>query len=678
MRRVFAVLLLCLLTGLIHPLRANHLLGGEIGYTFVSISGTSQTYKVRLSFFADCSSNVPGGAFSALIGANPQVRVYNGANLTSTTRLQYVAAESNIEITPVCADEAGNTSCVSVSNPLPGIRKFVYTGNVTVTGSSANWRFAFEGDVSTNPNTLAGRSNIIQNADILGGSSQIYLEATLNNTTGINNSTFFTSLPTPFFCLNKAQTYNLGAADPDNDNLTFSLVPAQQITTGNSLPVDITYIPPFSATDPLPSAPGTFNFNVTNGQLNFTPNQVFNCVVVNLVEEYRNGVRVGSSMREMDFIILDNCNNDAPAGPVSNIQNGNIKNENGNLILEICEGQEANISFDIQSTDVNGDNINISSANLPEGATLNITNNGTTSPSIHFDWNASKAVPGNYIIYVTYTDDGCPLVSSQTIAYTIRVLPYPTVFVPGATAPCVNTNNGVAWVIPVNDAGSYRYRWLNADGTVIREVNSSAGDTLGGLPFGTYTVQIRNAGGCGKNLTITLPDPIPLPAVSLPNDTTLCEGMPLELNIAEQEGVTYRWSTGSTECCIVVGTPGVYTLQAFNHCGVQEAQIKIDYVACSYCLFVPNAFSPNGDGNNDGFKVVPTCPISKFKMQIYNRWGQMLFVSYKVTDGWDGTSQGNALDLGTYFYSIEATVGNNAEDSRKGTIYLKGDVLLIR
>ncbi|PSK93865.1 gliding motility-associated C-terminal domain-containing protein [Taibaiella chishuiensis] len=678
MKTLSAILILFLVTGIAGTVHANHLLGGEIGYTFVSSSGNNQTYQVRLAFFADCSSNLPGGAFGALIGANPGVRLFKGNTQLSLTRLRYVPAESNIEITPVCPDEAGNTACININNPLPGIKKFVYTGNITVSGVSADWRFAFEGDISTNPGTFAGRSVIVQNADVLGGSSQMYLEATLNNTTGVNSSTLFTSLPTPFFCVNKAQTYSLGAADSDNDNLTFSLVPAQQVTTGTTTPEDITYLFPFSATAPLPVATGTFNFNTTNGQLNFTPNEVKNCVVVNLVEEFRNGVRVGSSMREMIFIILDNCSNDAPTGPVSNIKNANIKSENGNLILEVCEGQESDISFDINSADINGDNINITSANLPEGATLDIVNNGSTTPVLHFKWNANKATPGNYIIYVTYTDDGCPLVSSQTIAYTIRILPFKTSFTHDASPPCVNTSNGKAWALPVNDATVYEYRWLDASGNIIRTVNSGAGDTLSNIPFGTYTLQIRDTGGCGKNLTITLPDPIPLPEIVLPRDTTLCEGMPVDLSVNDQQGVTYLWSTGDTTCCITVDRPGIYKLQAFNICGVQEKSVKVDYVPCSYCLFVPNAFSPNGDGNNDVFKITQTCPLDKYKLKIYNRWGQMVFVSYRVDNSWDGTYQGNAADIGTYYYVIEATIGANNTERHKGDIKLKGDITLIR
>jgi hypothetical protein len=139
-----------------------------------------------------------------------------------TQRLDYDAALSNIEITPVCPDEANNTTCININNPIPGIKKFVYSRNFTLPGTASNWRFVFMGDMSTAPPTSAGRSSIIQNAVIdntQGSGSLMYLEATLNNTLGNNNSTTFSSLPTPFFCINKAANYTLGATDPENDSL---------------------------------------------------------------------------------------------------------------------------------------------------------------------------------------------------------------------------------------------------------------------------------------------------------------------------------------------------------------------------------------------------------------------------------------------------------------------------
>jgi hypothetical protein len=347
MRSFYFLLQLTLLIFLAKATSANHLLGGEINYKFISASGNTQVYKVTLSFFADCSSNIPQGAFAALVNADPAISLFKNNTLVTSSRLIYDAAQSDIEITPVCPDEANNTACIDINNPIPGIKKFVYSRNFTLTGTANNWRFAFSGNITNSAAgaTSAGRSFIIQNAETtdpnLGTATIMYLEATLNNTLGPNSSTTFTSLPTPFFCLNKASTYSLGAADFENDQLTFSLIPGKSVSsTPPPDVIDVTYLPPFSGLLPLPTAPGNFSFNTTNGQMNFIPNQVKNCLVTNLVEEFRDGIKVGSSMREMTFIILDNCSNDAPSSPVSAIQNANILiDAPDNLRLSVCEGQ---------------------------------------------------------------------------------------------------------------------------------------------------------------------------------------------------------------------------------------------------------------------------------------------------------------------------------------------------
>lgn len=657
---------------------ANHLLGGEINYRFVSANGNMQTYRVKLSLFADCSSNFEGGAYQALINANPEVRLYIADIGISSLRLTYNAAESDIEITPVCPDEAGNTTCSNINNPLPGIKKFVYEGNFTLNGTSPFWRFAFEGSITGGSFiTSAGRSFIIQNAVLTdpntGGATIMYLEATLNNTNGPNSSTTFTSPPTPFFCLNKAATYSLGAADQENDQLSFSMIPGKTFSGGAV--TDVVYIPPFTAQNPLPVVPGSFNFNTTNGQMNFTPNQVMNCLVTNLVEEFRNGVKVGSSMREMTFVILNNCNNDAPLDTVSNVTNATItSNPNGDLTLSVCEGQTDDISFDIAAGDPNGDNTNISYSNLPQGATLTINNNGSGNPKLHFTWNATDAAPGSYIFYITYTDDGCPLVSTKTIAYTIIIVPHPVPFEVGSIPTCINMSNGKAWVVPESGTTTnYTYKWTDAEGNTLAEHNSANGDTLTNLAKGTYKVHLRDPDGCGKTVEIIVSE-IPLPELQLPADTVLCIGMPLDVAAVTEAGVNYSWNTGVAGCCITVTAPGIYTITATNSCGNVTEDIKIDYVKCNFCLFVPNAFSPNGDGKNDKFNILETCLVEKYKLQIFNRWGELVFTTLTTTKSWDGTYNGKDAEAGVYFYVIDAT----PEDKSKGTIQLKGDLTLIR
>ncbi len=676
MRRLSTLLLPLLLLLFCYKAKANHLLGAEINYSFVSANGNAQVYKVTLSFFADCSSNVPGGAYQALVGANPQITLYQGFNAYASRRLTYDAAHSNIEITPVCPDEANTTTCININNPLPGIKKFVYTGEFTLPDTFSNWRFAFEGSISTGAMaTSAGRSFIINNAQITdpttSGASIIYLEAMLNNTTGPNNSTTFTSLPTPFFCKNKASTYSLGATDTENDFLSFSLIPGKTSAT-----TDITYIPPYSGLFPLPTAPGNFNFNTTNGQMTFVPDLVMNCMVTNLVEEFRNGVKVGSSMREMTFIILDNCTNDAPLSPVKDIRHANVTLDSaGNLLLDVCEGQSDSITFDIVSSDPNGDNTTVTYNNLPPGARLDITNNGADTPRIHFSWSAIDAAPGNYIFYITYTDDGCPLVSTKTVAYTISIFEHVYKFKSGSEPSCVSLSSGKAWALPDSITGiPYSYRWVDSAGNTIRTTASSTtGDSLSNVAPGVYKVYIRNNKGCGKNILVTVGE-IPLPTLALPSDTTLCIGMPLDIAITTQPGVGYLWSTGDTSCCITVSQQGLYTLKATNKCGTFQDDIQINYVKCNYCFFVPNAFTPNGDGKNDRFNILETCLVEKYKLQIFNRWGEVVFTTLSTENSWDGTYNGREADGGVYFYRINARL----TDKSKGEIELKGDITLIR
>jgi len=660
----------------------NHLLGGEINYKFIGASGNTSTYRVSLSLYGDCSSNIPGGAYSALVGANPLLYVFKGANAFTSVNLQYDPSLSNIEITPVCPDEAGNTACVDVNNPIPGIKKFVYSKDIVLTGTDQNWKFDFTGEISSAPNlpTIAGRSLIIQNAQMLdqitGTTSVMFLEATLNNTIAYNNSTTFLSPPTPFFCLNKASDYSLGAADADNDSLTFTLIPGRSSDATLSAQYhEVTYVSPYTAQAPLPTAPGNFNFSNINGQMSFTPNQVLNCLVTNLVEEYRNGVKVGSSMREMTFIILDNCNNDAPTSPVSGIQNANIDLDGaGNLYLSVCEGQQQDISFDIHSTDPNGDNVHVSYANLPAGATVTVGNDGTPHPDIHFDWNVYEAPPGNYIFYITYQDDGCPLASRKTIAYTVRIIPHAIVFNEGTLGACHDMTNGKAWVIPVtNTPIDYNYKWVDVNGNILRNVQSTTGDSLLNLAPGTYKVYIRNSEGCGHNVTFNI-DESPLPLISLPADTILCEGLTMNLSTPVQPNVNYKWNTGDTGCCIIAKTTGNYILSATNQCGSSYDSTQLEFIKCNYCLFVPNAFSPNEDGRNDKFVILPVCVIEKYQISIYNRWGQLVFTSLNPSKSWDGFYKGKPADVGTYFYQIDATL----QDKTKGELKLKGDLTLIR
>lgn len=283
-------LLLLLLLFTAGKVTATHIYGADFTYTWVS----GNTYTIKLAIYGDCS----GSAFPTLNGATATVLVYNNTTLI-TSNLTLTQQGAGVEVTPVCASQANNTVCSNASSTIPGVKRYIYSANYTVSGASANWRFRFDGTMSA---SSAGRSNSITN--IISGTTMA-LEATLNNTAaagGHNSSPVYTTIPTPFFCVNKPANYNPGTVDPDGDVLSFALVPGLVAMGGT-----VTYTGGASATAPITvSVPITFSS--TTGQLSFTPISQQRDLVVSQVTETRGSIVVGTSMREMTFVMLP-CNN---------------------------------------------------------------------------------------------------------------------------------------------------------------------------------------------------------------------------------------------------------------------------------------------------------------------------------------------------------------------------------
>lgn len=383
---------------------ATHIYGGELLYTH----DQGDAYIVTLTLYGDCS----GENYDKLTNAFPGIDIYKDNAYYDSLRL---TENINLreEVSAVCPEDVNNTSCVNPEGKLPGVTKYVFSGTVFLP-PAADWRIAFAAKM--NNASWAGRSTAITNITIgnNGGGDLIYLEAFLNNEDGPNSSPQYSSIPTPYYCINRAQQYNQGAIDPDNDSLDFSLIPALINNT-----VTTSYIPPANGARPLTTAQGLFSFNSLSGQMSFTPSMLQHSVVVNKVEEYKNGKLVGSSMREMTFIVLDNCQNNPPLGIIdSNTIGGGATRDN---VINICAGTP-DVVFDIPAYDSDSDNIEITVNNIPTGAKATVSKNSKGEPYVHFTWDTQDVPTGIYNMYITYKDDACPLFSSQTIAYTLQIV----------------------------------------------------------------------------------------------------------------------------------------------------------------------------------------------------------------------------------------------------------------
>ena len=144
------------------------------------------------------------------------------------------------------------------------------------------------------------------------------------------------------------------------------------------------------------------------------------------------------------------------------------------------------------------------------------------------------------------------------------------------------------------------------------------------------------------------------PEVNLVDDTLLCDAPLLYLQSEYSPYYDYEWSNGSRSTDFWIFEEGTYSLRVSNVCGVAEDSIRVQ--VCPRCdIYVPNAFSPNGDGINDvlqAFKDVECEPIN-FQMSILDRWGNQVYQSQDIAESWNGSSRNNQLRDGVYLYQIQ-------------------------
>ncbi len=186
---------------------------------------------------------------------------------------------------------------------------------------------------------------------------------------------------------------------------------------------------------------------------------------------------------------------------------------------------------------------------------------------------------------------------------------------------------------------------------------------------GAYWVSAR-LGECRATDTIQLR----LPAVDwqgLPADTALCEQDSLLLDATLEGAALYLWQDGAQEPLYSVIKPGRYLAKVVvDECVLQDS-IAVDW--CAPCLAIPNAFTPNGDGVNDDFAPILQCPFPAYRLQIFNRWGQLVFETEDAEEGWNGTFNGQPAPSEAYFYQL-----SYQEFSGEAVKRRQGDVVLLR
>ena len=193
-----------------------------------------------------------------------------------------------------------------------------------------------------------------------------------------------------------------------------------------------------------------------------------------------------------------------------------------------------------------------------------------------------------------------------------------------------------------------------------------------------FTVTVTNSNGCISMDTVTVKvHPVTtVTASAVP--PTIRWGQSSQITSTNIPGYSYRWSPTDLLSNSSISNPiakptntTVYTATVTSPDGcVQSVPVTITVLqpeCAEPFIFLPNAFTPNGDGKNDVLYLRAN-NITSMTLMIYNRWGQKVFESRSQNDGWDGTFKGKKLYPDAFGYYLTVDCGNGQKFQKKGNV----------
>jgi len=139
---------------------------------------------------------------------------------------------------------------------------------------------------------------------------------------------------------------------------------------------------------------------------------------------------------------------------------------------------------------------------------------------------------------------------------------------------------------------------------------------------------------------------------ALPKDTVICETAPAIL-LASYEGAQYQWSDFSTEMSLQTSQSGQHWVDIETNCFAAREYFNVSTEDCGCESFIPNVFTPNGDGIQEQFQLEFTEGISNYSLDIFDRYGRLIFRTSNPTEFWDGNNKGKQVPEGVYYWAAQ-------------------------
>lgn len=638
-RQVFKIGVLLVMTLVPVLVHASHMIGGDITYRCFG----GNNFEITITLYQDCLYGEP----IAIQQDDPaQYAIYTAGETPSLFTSGSIGSFSTETVPPNF-----NNACIN-NFPNTCLRKQVFKFTVNLPPSAVGYDIVYQ---------RCCRNAAINNIANPGNVGVTYSAQIPPFTAGQcpNNSAVFKSMPPQIICAQNPFVYDFSATDPDNDSLSYQLcaahpggmatnpAPSGGAITPPPFPT-VPYLAPYSATSPMSGAP-PLQINPVTGLMTGTPITIGRFVVTVCVNEWRNGSIISTTSRDVQFVVT-NCSKA--------------------VVADIPELADEPNTFTVQC----------------KGRTVKFINKSTGGFSYLWDFGVGGATSTEFEPTFTYPDTGTYVVKlavnsgstcPDSISRLVKIYPeYSADFVwlgkLCPDEPIQFFDSSKATYPPVAS-----WNWSFGDGGTADVQNPVH---IYGKPGGEQQVTLisRSKLGCRDTITKTLPMKYFNPFAG--NDTIIVLGYPYSLNGTGSQ--YYQWSPPTYLSDPNIANPtaafpdtGFYTyvLRGTSDDGCEAFDtITIQVVNYGH-IFVPNAFSPNGDGLNDWLipRLVGFSRINYF--YIFNRFGQRVFESIgNNVPNWDGYFNGGPVELGVYYWVINVT------DINGNRVEKRGDVTVIR
>lgn len=248
-------------------------------------------------------------------------------------------------------------------------------------------------------------------------------------------------------------------------------------------------------------------------------------------------------------------------------------------------------------------------------------------------------------------------------------------FALATTSTCPNIDNGSIAIENIN-GGTMPYEY-SLDGVMFQFQ-----PTFDNLTSSDYTITLRDANGCEftEMASIEMSESL---EVELLDRELLCGSDNVDITASLKSGnpaeVIWSWENGGIDSTLTVTEPGAYQVQVSNACETIDltATVTLENNKRESYIYIPNAFSPNGDNINEHFygQMAADAELMEYEMQVFDRWGNKVFEAFDINNQWDGNFETRKLKPGVYIWSVKAKVESCREEI---DVFYRGDVTIMR